>query len=284
MQQTFTIACVQNRAGPDMRTNLDRTIDAFRRARDLGAQMVVLPEFFSCLHVHEQGLEVGALVESEHPVLREFRDQTRESGAWALLGSLAIRDGDRLRNRSYMLGPGGEVVARYDKIHMFDVDLGNGESYRESRTFTPGAQAVVAHTDLADVGLSVCYDLRFGYLYRALAHAGATVMAVPAAFMHTTGKAHWHVLLRARAIETGSYVVAACQNGEHGIAKTYGHSLIVDPWGEILAEGDGENEDLIVADIDPARVADARGKIPALDHDRHFSPPVQQCHAAESVA
>ncbi len=284
MQQTFKVACIQNRAGPDMRQNLDRAIQAVGIARNRGAQLIALPEFFSCLNVEEKSLAVGAATETEHPALEEFGNAARESGAWVLLGSLAIRDGDRLRNRSYMLSPEGAIVARYDKIHMFDVDLSEGERYRESETFAPGDRAVVAHTELAAIGMSVCYDLRFAYLYRALAQAGATVMMVPAAFMHTTGKAHWHVLLRARAIETGSYVVAPCQNGEHGTARTYGHSLIIDPWGTIIAEGHADEEDIVIGDIDLDQVADARGRVPALKHDRGFSTPDKLAPAPNAQA
>jgi predicted amidohydrolase len=170
-----------------------------------------------------------------------------------------------------MISPQGEITARYDKIHMFDVQLGNGESYKESDVFEPGTEAVIAQTPWGPLGMTVCYDLRFPYLYRTLAHAGAQILSVPAAFMRTTGQAHWHVLLRARAIETGCYVIAPCQNGSHGRAKTYGHSLIIDPWGEVLADGHGDEEDIIMAEIDLAKVHEARGKIPALNHDREYT-------------
>ncbi|MBX2838938.1 MAG: carbon-nitrogen hydrolase family protein, partial [Gammaproteobacteria bacterium] len=165
----------------------------------------------------------------------------------------------------------GRIHSRYDKIHMFDVSLGDGEEFRESDVFQPGEKAVIVETPFAKIGLSICYDLRFAALYRALAHHGASVLSVPAAFIHTTGKAHWHVLLRSRAIETGCYVIAPCQYGNHGTARTYGHSLIIDPWGEVLAEGAEDQADVITAEIDLDKVLEARQRIPALIHDRDFS-------------
>jgi len=203
------------------------------------------------------------------------RELARESGLWLHCGSLAVLlDNGRVANRTLLLDPRGEVVARYDKIHMFDVDLGNGEAYRESATFEAGAEAVVACTPWGGLGLSICYDLRFPHLYRSLAKAGADFLAVPAAFTRTTGRAHWHVLLRARAIETGCFVFAPAQCGEHvGGRQTYGHALIVSPWGAIIADG-GENPGFIIAEIDPAEVDEARRKIPSLGHDRSYTDPL----------
>jgi len=270
MADTFKAACVQNCAGGDMDATLQRAAELVRRARGEGADLIAVPEFFACLDVGDS-LEAGARAEDGHPALTTFQDVARETGAWILIGSIAINEGtERSRNRSIMLDPEGQIRARYDKIHMFDVELGNGETYRESDRFEPGTKAVLAPTPWGPLGMTVCYDLRFAYLYRALAKAGALFLSCPAAFMKTTGEAHWHTLVRARAIETGCYMIAPCQNGQHGRARTYGHSLIVDPWGAVIAEGDGENEDVIIAEIDPAKVHEARGKVPALTHDRLF--------------
>jgi predicted amidohydrolase len=212
--------------------------------------------------------------EAEHPAIPAFSALAAELGVWLLIGSLQIKlDAVTCANRSFLFDDCGRVVARYDKIHMFDVDLQGGESYRESKTFRPGDRAVIADTPWGKVGLTVCYDLRFAYLYRALAQAGASFLTVPSAFTVPTGQAHWHTLLRARAIETGSFVFAPAQCGGHAEGrKTYGHSLIVAPWGEVLADG-GEAPGVITADIDPAKVAEARSMIPALTHDRRFSGP-----------
>ena len=201
---------------------------------------------------------------------------------WLLIGSLAIDlsrepgeiEGERrLANRSYLIDPNGAIVARYDKVHMFDVDLAGGESYRESNAFRPGGQSVLAETPWGILGMTVCYDLRFPHLYRALAQAGADFLAIPSAFTVPTGKAHWHVLMRARAIENGCYVFAPAQWGEHAEGRrTYGHSLIVDPWGEIVADG-GEGVGIISARIDAAAIAKARRMVPSLKHDRPFTQP-----------
>ncbi len=273
MSEPLRVACVQNCAGPDMADNIERAVAQVRRAREQGAELIATPEHFTCLVIGRDGVETGALPAEEHPALPRFAALACELGAWLLLGSVAIRTGDRQHNRSYLLNDAGEIVAHYDKIHLFDIDLGKGESYRESDKVIPGEEAVVASTPWGPIGLTVCYDLRFAYLYRALAQAGAAVLTCPAAFTRTTGRAHWHTLVRARAIETGSFVIAPCQSGKHGERYTYGHSLIVDPWGEILAEGDDEAEDIIVADIDLSRVEQVRQRLPALQHDRSFSGP-----------
>lgn len=269
MTGTVTVACVQNCAGPEIGLSLTEATALVRAARAQGAELICLPEYFSCLKTSDDQFVVGALSEAEHPALPHFRDLARELGAWLLLGSLAIKaGGGKVFNRSYLVDAAGEVVARYDKLHLFDVDLADGERYRESAAVAPGSRAVVATTPWATLGLSICYDLRFPYLYRTLAQAGAQILTVPAAFAHTTGQAHWHVLLRARAIETGCYVIAPCQCGTHGGGRpTYGHSLIVDPWGRILADG-GEEPGIITATLDLAEVAKARAMIPALRHDR----------------
>jgi len=270
--KTFRVACVQNQAGADLQTSLDEAMVHARAAHGAGADLICFAEFFSCLDMNSDGLQVGAYAEEEHPALAQSRDLASELGAWLLLGSLAIRTASgKLNNRSFLLDGDGHVVARYNKIHLFDVDLPNGEVYRESDIFEPGDQAVVAPTPWGSMGLSVCYDLRFAALYRSLAQAGASFLTVPAAFTRTTGKAHWHTLLRARAIETGSYVFAPCQYGSHGKSVTYGHSLVVDPWGEVLADA-GDGPGFALAEVDIARVAEVRHQIPALRHDRSFTP------------
>ncbi|MDX1434202.1 MAG: carbon-nitrogen hydrolase family protein [Gammaproteobacteria bacterium] len=274
MSSPFKIALVQNRAGTEMAANIDACEALVREASRRGAELVCLPELFSCFDVRGRTLEAGAFAEASHPALARFRDVARELRVWIQLGSLAVRlPSGRQRNRALMLDERGEIVASYDKVHMFDVDLADGERYRESESFECGDRAVLADTPWGRVGMTVCYDLRFAYLYRMLAQAGASYLTVPAAFMRTTGQAHWHVLLRARAIETGCYVFAACQWGRHGDAVTYGHSLVVDPWGEVIAEAGAEEECVLVAEVDPARVITARARIPALEHDRPVAPP-----------
>lgn len=274
MSDSFTVACVQNCAGADMDANLARGEALVRQAGDAGADLICLPEYFSCLDLGPGGeLGVGSLKEDDHPALPLFRRLAGELGAWIVLGSLAIDDGaGRSFNRSFVIDSRGHIVARYDKMHLFDVDPKSGESYRESDTIRHGSDAVLAPTPWGLLGLTLCYDLRFPYLYRALAKAGAGFLTVPSAFTRTTGEAHWHVLLRARAIETGCFVFAPGQAGVHGTGRTYGHSLIVDPWGRILADG-GEDVGLISAEIDPAGVERARRRIPSLTHDRAFSGP-----------
>jgi len=274
MTSTVTVACVQNSAGPEIGPSLIEATALVRTARARGAELICLPEYFSCLKTSDDQFVIGALSEAEHPALPHFRGLARELGAWLLLGSLAIKaGGGKVTNRSYLVNAAGEVVARYDKLHLFDVDLADGERYRESAAVAPGSRAVVAPTPWAPLGLSICYDLRFPYLYRALAQAGAQILTVPAAFARTTGQAHWHVLLRARAIETGCYVLAPCQCGTHGGGRpTYGHSLIVDPWGRILADG-GEDAGIITATLDLAEVTKARAMIPSLQHDREIAGP-----------
>lgn len=268
----FTVCCVQNRAVGDTTQSLDECRALIDQAAAHKPDLICLPEFLSHLYVDASTFDTGASQEADHPAITLLSGLAKQFGAWILLGSIAVIDeqGQR-RNRSVLLDDQGLIRSRYDKIHMFDVSLGDGEVYRESDYFTAGETAVIADTPFARIGLSVCYDLRFAALYRLLAHNGAQVLTVPAAFTHTTGKAHWHVLLRSRAIETGSYVVAPCQYGVHGAARTYGHSLIIDPWGEILAEGAEDQADVICAEIDLDQVVSARQRIPALQHDRPLS-------------
>ena len=267
----FTAACVQLASDIEPEANLRAAAEAIRRARDAGADFVLTPETTDMMEMKRRDAFAKAKGEAEHPGLAQLRDLAGELGCWLLIGSLVIRLGDeRLANRSFLIDPAGQVAARYDKIHMFDVEVPDGQSYRESKAYQPGGAAVLADLPWGRLGLTVCYDLRFPQLYRALAQAGAEVLTVPSAFTRLTGRAHWHVLLRARAIETGSFVLAPAQCGETSQGRqTYGHSLIVAPWGEVLAEA-GEEPAVILAEIDPARVAEARRMIPALGHDRAF--------------
>lgn len=277
---TLTVACVQTNSSRDIAANLEAVAPLVHAARDAGAAFVLLPENVSMMEPDPELWRQKALPEESHPALTSFRTLAREAGVWLLVGSLAIRvAGDKVFNRSILLDDGGRIVARYDKIHLFDVDLGSSESYRESASITPGTRAVVTDTPWGRLGMSVCYDLRFAYLYRSLAKAGADFLSIPAAFTRTTGRAHWHVLQRARAIETGCYVLAPAQCGVHAMGReTFGHALIVDPWGEVLADA-GEDVGFITATIDRAAVAEARRRIPALAHDRPYTEPSVEPHA-----
>ncbi len=271
MSSHFTVACVQNCATPDVGHNIETCLRIARQAAAQGAELIATPEYFSGLETRDGLILPCAFSEEHHPVLPAFAEAARQLGVWFLLGSLGVENSDgRISNRSYMINPDGEIVARYNKIHMFDVNL-DGGSYRESATISPGDEAVVVDTKWARIGLSICYDLRFAALYRSLARMGAEVLATPAAFTKATGEAHWHVLQRARAIEHGAFVIAPCQTGSlAGGGACYGHSLIVDPWGRVLADG-GEDEGFIIAEIDMGQVALARTRIPSLTHDRPFS-------------
>lgn len=285
MSNPFTAACIQFTAGPDPEPNLRQVAELVRRARAAGADLIMTPEVSNLIESGRRRRD-KARREADDPFLAGMRELARETGAWLLLGSLVIDPAgeaaadpgadpgeSRLANRSFLIDAAGAIVARYDKIHMFDIDLPGGESYRESNAYRPGGHTVVAGTPWGRLGMSVCYDVRFPHLYRALAKSGADFLSVPSVFTVPTGRAHWHVLLRARAIENGCYIFAPAQWGEHaGGRRSYGHSLIVDPWGEVLAEG-GEETGLVTARIDPARVAEARGMVPSLTHDRAFTPP-----------
>ena len=272
MSAVVTAACVQVNAGTELQPNLDAAGDLVRRARDAGAEFITLPENVGWIVQGRAKTMARVKVEAEHPGIPFFADLARETGAWILAGTLGVlQDDQRVANRSYLFNPQGLAVSHYDKIHMFDVDLKDGESYRESATFRPGERAVVAATPWGGVGMTICYDVRFPYLHRALANAGASIITAPAAFTVPTGRAHWHTLLRARAIETGCFVVAPAQTGTHDEGRqTYGHSLIIAPWGEVLADA-GEGVGFITADLDMARVEEARRMVPALGHDRGFT-------------
>jgi deaminated glutathione amidase len=281
----FKAACIQFSARPDVATNLATSLRLTRAAAAEGAKLVCLPEYFSGAAVVNGDLVPTALRADGEPVLSAFSGIAQELGIFALLGSMAIEEPDgRIVNRGYAIDPSGRVVAEYDKIHLFDVDLDEGKIYRESAIIAPGSSAIVADTPWGGLGLSICYDLRFPQLYRELAQSGAAMLAIPAAFTRLTGEAHWHVLVRARAIENGAYVLAPCQNGTlAGGGECFGHSLIVDPWGEVLADG-GEDEGFIIAEIDPAAVAKARKRIPALKHDREFSTDGITCRLSSAFA
>jgi predicted amidohydrolase len=271
----FKAAAVQMRSGISVEKNLAEATRLIRAAAAGGADYVLTPEMTNVLDRDRERLLTAIAPEESDPSLAAFRQLAIDLGIWLHVGSLAIKlAGDGVANRSFLISPSGDISARYDKIHMFDVDLAGGESYRESRLYRAGGDAVLADLPWCRLGLSVCYDVRFPHLYRALAHAGADILAVPAAFTRTTGEAHWHVLLRARAIENGAFVIAAAQGGHHEDGRdTYGHSLIVDPWGRILAEA-GADPGFIIAEIDPEAVVTVRGRIPALANERVFVPPV----------
>ncbi len=276
MSGTFNVACIQNCAADDLQANLGETEALSRAAIAAGADLVCLPECFSLIEVDDRRMLKASTDEPRNPALQRYRALAAELGTWFLLGSIMIRHtADKVFNRSFAIDPQGNIVARYNKVHLFDVQLSGGESYLESGYVAPGDSAVVCDLPWGRLGMSVCYDLRFAPLYRALAHAGAEFLSIPAAFTKTTGEAHWHTLVRARAIETGSFVFAPNQYGtRHWGRATFGHSLIVDPWGEVLADG-GEGPGYILAPIDPAQVTQTRRKIPALQHDRPFAPPAR---------
>jgi predicted amidohydrolase len=270
-QASFTAALVQMRSGLTPAANLDTAVALIREAKAGGADYVQTPEMTNILDIKRERMFAAIVDEDKDLSLARFRELARELGVTLHIGSLAIKiSPERAANRSFVIDREGEIVARYDKIHMFDVDLAGGESYRESRSFRPGEIAVVADLPWGRLGLTICYDLRFPALFRALAEAGASFIAIPAAFTKQTGEAHWHVLIRARAIENGSFVLAAAQGGLHENGReTFGHSLIVDPWGRILAEG-GTEPGIVMAKVDPAEVAAARGRVPSLQHGRRF--------------
>jgi predicted amidohydrolase len=268
---TFKAAMIQMRSGLTPAANVDAAAALIAEAKAGGADYVQTPEMTNLLAANREQLLKTVAEEKSDPSLAAFRELARKHAIFLHIGSLAIKHThDRASNRAFLIDPQGEVVARYDKIHMFDVDLANGETYRESNSYAPGEIAVLADLPWGRLGVTICYDVRFPSLYRALAEAGATMLTVPSAFTRQTGEAHWHVLNRARAIENTCFVFAAAQGGKHENGReTYGHSLIVDPWGRVLAEG-GTEPGVIMAEIDPAQVATARGRVPSLQHGRRF--------------
>jgi predicted amidohydrolase len=273
MANAFRLACVQVNAGNEIAPNLEMASKLTRQAADEGADLISLPECVALLEPDRAALMRKSATEADHPALKAFTELAGELGKWIHVGSLAVLSDDgRVANRTFLIDPRGSIAATYDKIHMFDVDLDGGESYRESNTYQPGGTAVMAELPWGAVGLTICYDVRFPALYTDLADAGAHFIGVPSAFTRKTGRAHWHVLLRARAIETGCWVFAAAQCGDHaGGRQTYGHSLIADPWGEIVAEA-SEVPGIIMAEIDPDRVEEARRSVPSLTNARVYKP------------
>ena len=268
------VACVQMRSGTDVAENIAAASSLIREAAAGGAELIATPEMTTLLDRAPGAAWEKSTTEAADPGLAAFRSLAKELGVTLLIGSLAIRaEQEKCANRSFLIGPDGGVVAKYDKIHMFDVQLNATNVYRESDSYDAGASAIVADLPVGRLGLTVCYDVRFPDLFRQLAIAGAKVIAVPAAFTKITGEAHWHILLRARAIETGCYIIAPAQGGKHQDGReTYGHSLIIDPWGGILAEG-GTEPGVISATLDLAMVDAVRGKIPSLRHVRPFTQP-----------
>ncbi len=264
------IACIQLNSSGDIQDNIATIETQLARAAETGAELIALPEM--AFYIDQPGGARDLYTQDTHPAVKASAEMARKYSVWLLAGSVAVTidDSGKTVNRSILFDDKGNEVAHYDKIHLFDVEVGDGQSYRESKTYLSGARAVVADTPWAKLGMSVCYDVRFPHLYRALAKAGAEILAVPAAFTQVTGEAHWHVFLRARAIENGCFVIAPAQCGTHqGGRKTYGHAMIVDPWGKIVVEAGTESE-IITAEIDLDEVKQARAKLPSLEHDREF--------------
>jgi deaminated glutathione amidase len=267
----FRVGLIQMRSARSPAANRDAAVGLIEQAKRDGADYVQTPEMTNIMEVKRDNLFAAIVAEEQDATLAAFRDLARRHAIWVHAGSLAVKvSPDRAANRSFLIDPRGDIKARYDKIHMFDVDLANGESYRESRSYQPGELAAVADLPWGRLGLTICYDLRFPALYRALAEAGSSFLAIPSAFTRQTGEAHWHVLNRARAVENGCFVLAAAQGGTHESGReTYGHSMIVDPWGRIIAEGD-DAPGVVMAEVDPSLVGKARARIPSLQHGRRF--------------
>jgi len=268
---SFRVGLIQMRSGRSPQANTDAAAKLIGEAKDRGAEYVLTPEMTNIMETGRERFFASIVSEEQDAALTTFRELARTLGIFVHVGSLAIKvSADKAANRSFLIDRHGEVVARYDKIHMFDVDLASGESYRESRNYRAGELAVLADLPWGRLGLTICYDLRFPALYRALAEAGASFLSIPSAFTKQTGEAHWHVLLRARAIENGCFVFAAAQGGTHENGReTFGHSLAIDPWGRVLAEG-GVEPAVVLADVDLAAIAGARARIPSLQHGRRF--------------
>ncbi|AMN51645.1 amidohydrolase [Labrenzia sp. CP4] len=274
---SFTAACIQLRSGKTISDNADAAENLIRAAAKDGAQFVQTPEMSNVLVRSREELLERISDAEDDLFLKRARALAAELGIYLHLGSLAVLAGNgKVANRAFLIGPDGKILATYDKIHMFDVDLPNGESWRESATYEPGTQTVIADLPFAKVGMAVCYDIRFPAIFRTQARQGAQVLTGPAAFTRQTGQAHWHVLQRSRAIENGAYVISAAQGGTHEDGReTYGHSLIVDPWGAVIAEIDNDDPGYVLAEIDTKKVADARARIPAIANERDFV----CCHA-----
>jgi predicted amidohydrolase len=268
---TFKAALIQMRSGVTPAANVDAAAQMIGEAKSAGADYVQTPEMTNIMDGQRERFFATIQEEDADTSLAAFRDLARKHRIFVHVGSLAIKLApEKAANRGFLINPKGDIAARYDKIHMFDVDLAGGESYRESRNYRPGEIAINADLPWGRLGVTICYDLRFPALYRALAEAGATMLAIPSAFTKQTGEAHWHVLMRARAIENGCFVLAAAQAGKHENGReTFGHSIIVDPWGRVLAEG-GSEPGVVMAEIDPALVTEARSRMPSLQHGRRF--------------
>ncbi len=268
---TFRAACVQMRSGLDRARNTEDALSLIARAAREGATFIATPEMTNAVDRKASRLLADLPGETGLEEIKAFADAAQRHGVWLLIGSLAVRLGEKAANRSFLFSPRGEIVARYDKLHMFDVDLPGGESWKESNVYEAGAGAAVVETPLASFGLSICYDVRFPQLYRSLAQAGANVLCAPAAFTRQTGMAHWKTLLTARAIENGAFVIAPAQGGRHEDGReTYGHSLIIGPWGETLAEAEGDEPGIILAEIDVRAASEARQRIPNLALEQSF--------------
>lgn len=268
MSHSFIAACVQMRGSKDPSTNCVDAVRMIREAASRGATFVQTPEISNLVNRDRETMMQSLFTEDKDPMLQAFQALARELKITIHAGSLSIKNGDKVANRAFVIAQTGNIAARYDKIHLFDVDLANGETWRESNTFTGGSEAIVVDIPNAKLGVSICYDVRFPYLFRALADHGATVLSAPACFTKQTGEAHWSVLQRARAIENGAFMISAAQAGLHEDGReTYGHSMIVDPWGRVLAEGD-DKPGLIFAEINTDAVTEARSRIPALRHTR----------------
>ncbi|MGE5525745.1 MAG: carbon-nitrogen hydrolase family protein [Rhodospirillaceae bacterium] len=274
MTGIFRVACLQMQSGNDLEANFSTLCTMTREAAAHGAQFVLSPEYALMMDGSGRTMRERALPADGGTVLRDLCALSRELHIWTLIGSLTLlTDDQRMVNRSYLVDANGDIVASYDKIHMFDCTLPDGKVIRESSAYRPGECAVIANTPWGPLGMSVCYDLRFPNLYRALAKAGAIFLTIPSSFQRQTGKVHWHTLVKARAIENACFVFAPAMCGEHpGNRSTYGHTLIVDPWGDILADG-GEAPGIVYADIDPKRVLKVRSMIPSLEHDRPYRTP-----------
>jgi deaminated glutathione amidase len=270
------VALIQTRTPATAQAALDHVAPLIREAAAGGARLILTPEATNLMEQRRDRRDEAIVDQDADPAVQGLRALAAELGVWLLIGSAIVRSGDDARsaNRSLLIDPQGDVAAAYDKLHVFDVDLPNGETYRESNGVRPGGRAVVAETPWGGLGLTVCYDLRFPHLYRALAKAGASLITVPAAFTVPTGEAHWETLLRARAIETGAFVLAPAQGGAHEDGRrTWGRSTVVAPWGEVIARLDNDAPGVLFADLDLAAVDKARRAIPALTHDREFDPP-----------
>ena len=275
-QDSVRVACLQLSGSEDLAANVTQAQDLLEQAVRQGAQFVLTPEVSNFISGDNSAIARLTCAEEETLFLTAFREAAKNHGLWILIGSLLVRDGDgfegKVQNRSFLLDDTGAIVARYDKIHLFEAHLKEDRVYRESDWMHSGTTAKVVKTPWAHLGLSICYDLRFPHLYRALAQAGAEWLAIPSAFTQTTGQDHWHTLLRARAIENASFVFAPAQGGEHGDnRRTFGHALMVAPSGEILQEADGETPTCLVADIQPTAVAEARRRIPSLANRSDFT-------------